>query len=69
MKIEKLNNLNTDFKFFTENMPKYIQDNYFVRKFKTGDIISKKQNNLESFGILIHGETRVIMNLKTEIFT
>ena len=60
MKIEELNDLNDDFKFFTENMPKYILDNYFVGKYKTGDIISRKQDDLENLGILVHGETRVI---------
>ncbi len=60
MKLEDLENLNPDFKFFTENMPEYIKNSFFTKKYSIGEQITSKYEKLGHFGILVTGQTRVI---------
>ncbi|WP_367569438.1 Crp/Fnr family transcriptional regulator [Lacrimispora sp.] len=60
MKLEDLENLNPDFKLFTKNMPDYIKNSYFTKKYRMGEQITSKYEKLESFGIVVTGQTRVI---------
>ena len=60
MKLEDLENLNPDFKFFTEHMPEYIKNSFFTKKYRIGEQITSKYESLENFGILVTGQTRVI---------
>ncbi len=64
MKIEDLEIKNPKFKEFTKNIPKTVRENYFIKRFKRGEIISQKQDRLENFGILVLGQARVINELE-----
>ncbi len=60
MDLIQLENLNNDFKFFIDNMPDYVKQNYFIRRYDIGTIIHTKETCLDFFGILVVGKTRVI---------
>jgi len=60
MKIEDLEKINPDFKFFTENMPDYVKSRYTIRTCDTGELITSKGEALDKFGIVVNGQTRVV---------
>ncbi|MFD1671337.1 Crp/Fnr family transcriptional regulator [Agrilactobacillus yilanensis] len=60
MDLTALETLNPEFKFFTQNMPDYVKQHYFIRQYQIGDIIHLKTETLNYLGILLSGKTRVI---------
>lgn len=60
MNLNELEKLNPEFLFFINNMPQYIKDNYFVKQYKVGEIITRKNEDLKYFGIIVYGATRVV---------
>lgn len=60
LNIDGLLKMNHDFYFFVDRMTREIKENYFIKKYAKGQMISKKSTDIEYFGIIVKGRVRVI---------